>query len=167
MKPATQLRPSWAMPALIFAGLWLVITGANAGALMIGVPVIALATWASLRIDARQRHRVSLAGAFRFVGFFLYESLRGGFDVARRTLRPKLDIRPGFVQYECTLPGGRPRLLFASCASLLPGTLTAEMHDRRLIVHLLDTESPVEGELRALEETIAGMFSLSQEPRHA
>lgn len=167
MAPATQLWPSWTTRALLFTAVWLIVAGPEPGSLLIGVPAIAVATWASLRIGSSSVLRLSLPGMFRFLGFFLRESLRGGLDVASRTLRPRLDIRPGFVDYECRLPSGRARLLFASCVSLLPGTLTAEMDGRRLTVHLLDTAAPIVDELNALEAAIAQLFSLPPEPSHA
>jgi multicomponent Na+:H+ antiporter subunit E len=166
MRAAIPLWPILSVRALLFAGLWLVIAGTEPGAWLIGVPAVAVAIWASLHLQGAQGPGLSAAGAWRFVGVFLWESLRGGVDVARRTLGPRLRIRPGFVRYRSRLPAGRPRVLFVSCVSLLPGTLTADLQGDTLLVHLLDTDSDAQGELRRLEDVVGGLFGQALEPTH-
>jgi multicomponent Na+:H+ antiporter subunit E len=156
----------WPLPAvrtLLFAGLWLVIAGADPAAWLIGVPAVAAATWASLRLEPDSGLRLSPAGALRFSRIFLWESLRGGLDVARRTLGRRLDIRTGFVTHRNRLPAGRSRLLFVNCVSLLPGTLAADLRDDFLLVHLLDTGTDAARELARLEDAVAGLFGIALE----
>jgi multicomponent Na+:H+ antiporter subunit E len=147
--------------------VWLIIAGGDLGSLLLGVPAIAFATWASIRVTPIATNALSLPGLVRFIGYFLRESLRGGIDVARRTLGPTLRINPGFLEYHCALPPGRPRVLFANCVSLLPGTLTAELHGETLTLHLLDTGAAVADDLEALERTIGGLFVQRREESHA
>lgn len=152
----------------LFAGLWLVIAGTDPAAWLVGAPAIAAATWASLHLTQGDAAApFSIGGALRFGGFFLWESLRGGIDVAARTLGPRLRIRPGFIDYRCRLPGGRPRVLFANCVSLLPGTLAADLRDLDLSVHVLDLDSAAVAELGRLETAVARLFGLTLETRHA
>jgi hypothetical protein len=42
--------------------------------------------------------------------------------------------------------------------SLLPGTLSADLTDDRLRMHVLDASLPIEHELRAAEASIAALF---------
>jgi len=71
-------------------------------------------------------------------------------------------VAPGLVQYLWRLPEDGPaRSLFALCVSLLPGTLVANVGGRDLLIHALDTGAPVAAELAALEDAVAGLFSLA------
>ena len=87
----------------ILALLWYVITRGQTSAWIIGLPAVALAAMASVTLGRASLPRISLAGLVGFIALFLRESVRGGLDVARRTLAPKLRIQPGFTLY-------RPRL---------------------------------------------------------
>ncbi|MDJ0956835.1 MAG: Na+/H+ antiporter subunit E [Arenicellales bacterium] len=167
MKSTLKLWPSWALRCFVLAGLWVVISDGDTSSWLIGVPAVVVAAWASTELGPRENRKVSLLGALGFVSFFLFESLRGGLDVARRTLTPVLKIQPGFLTYTCRLPAGGPRILFANCVSLLPGTLTAEFQDDVLTVHVLDTDAQSELELQRLEEAIAAVFVLEGDPQHA
>ena len=165
--PALASRlPAPAARTLLFAGLWVVVAGIDPGSWVIGVPAVAAATWASLRMEPHPGHRFSPAGALHFGSIFLKESLRGGIDVARRTLGRRLDIQPGFVTYHNRLPAGRPRLLFVTCVSLLPGTLAADLRDDALVIHLLDSRLDSRDELAQLENAVAGMFGIVLAPSH-
>ncbi|MFU8877002.1 MAG: Na+/H+ antiporter subunit E [Wenzhouxiangellaceae bacterium] len=98
-----------------------------------------------------------------FSGFFVIESMRGGFDVARRTLHPRMPIRPDFLEYHVRLPAGQPETLLISVISLLPGTLSAEFYpgERRLVVHSLSATG--RQSVARLERWIAWLYSLDPE----
>lgn len=93
-----------------------------------------------------------------FAGFFVIESLRGGLDVAWRTLHPKLPIDPRFFDFDVALPRGPATTLLISTISLLPGTLSAELKrdEHVLVVHSLagDGRESVE----RLQRRIAPLF---------
>jgi len=156
----------WAAAALVrgtaLAGLWLLLAGAEGWP--VAVPSVALAVAVSLRLRAPARLGLSLPGAVRFVGFLLYESLRGGLDVARRALSPASPAPGGVVELRSGLPAGAPRTLMAVAISLLPGTLCAAIEDDRVRLHCLDPEAPVQAELARLEARIAGLFAVSVRP---
>lgn len=81
---------------------------------------------------------------------------------ARRTRASHPRVAPGLVQYLWRLPEDGPaRSLFALCVSLLPGTLVANVGERDLVIHALDTGAPVAAELAALEDAVADLFSLA------
>ena len=63
--------------------------------------------------------------------------------MARRALRPELDLRPGFVTAPLRLPPGNARNAFSALASLMPGTLPVGMHEDSLLVHGLDVAQPI------------------------
>ena len=147
---------------LALALIWWVITDGALSSWILGVPVLAMAVWASLRLNASSDAQISLSGLLRFLPFFLWESLRGGVDVARRTLAPALHVEPDFIRYRSRLPSQAARAFFANCVSLLPGTLVADIKDEWLEVHVLNSDSDAEGDLRRLEQVVARVFPASE-----
>jgi multicomponent Na+:H+ antiporter subunit E len=89
--------------------------------------------------------------------------VRGGLDVARRTLAPRLRIQPGFKNYRLQLNDPSARILFTNCLSLLPGTLAARLDGNHVELHLLDAGEDPEPGLRRLEQAIARLFGLFRE----
>lgn len=159
---APPLRPNGLIGRLVaLALLWWIVAGGTASSWIVGVPTIIAAALLAPRAPEGS-WRLSLPGALRFAAFFLRESLRGGVDVARRVSTPRLRVAPGLVHYRWRLPEGGPaRALFVLCASLLPGTLVANLGGQALLIHALDTGAPVAAELTALEDAVAGLFSLT------
>jgi multicomponent Na+:H+ antiporter subunit E len=155
---AAELVSRLLLPAVVLAALWWVVSGGAAASWVIGLPAVAAATWSFAAIRSRPGMSVSLVGLMRFVPFFLVESLRGGLDVAWRTLSPRLDIDPGFSRYRVRLASPWARVFFANCASLLPGTLTADFSGDELELHMLRQAPEVEEEIRRLERAVAGLF---------
>lgn len=146
------------LPAFGLALLWLLLTDGNPGAWVVGVPAVLLAAWVVRPVGADQRGRLSLIGLLRFLPFFVWESMRGGIDVARRVVGPRLRVMPGLVSYAVRLRGPQARLLFVNSASLLPGTLVADIQDDRLQVHALDRNGDFFGELHRLETAVGRVY---------
>lgn len=144
--------------AILLAGLWWVLTNGSAGSWLIGLPALASAVWVHRRLSTGWRARVSPAGVLRFVPYFIWQSLRGGVDVALRTLAPRLRVRPGFCRYRISLGTLPARVFFVNCLSLLPGTLAADLEGEWLEVHALNTDSELRSELARLERMVAGLF---------
>lgn len=139
-------------------GLWWLLSDGETTSWLVGLPVVAAASWSVSRLGAPAAGRISPAGLLLFSVYFLWESVRGGVDVARRTLAPRLRIRPGFTVYRTELTRRDARVLFANCVSLLPGTLAADLRGDRLDVHLLDTGSDTTHQLRRLERAVTRLY---------
>ena len=144
---------------VIFALLWWVLTEGAPNSWLVGVPVVLLAVLASEALLPGVSW--SLHGAVRFVPFFLWHSLHGGVDVARRALHPRLPISPELFDYRWRLPPGLPRVFMANTVSLLPGTLSAEMDEEYLRVHVLDQTGNFVSGLAVVEARVARLFGLS------
>jgi multicomponent Na+:H+ antiporter subunit E len=140
-----------------------VIARGEAGAWLIGLPVVMVAAVTSFHLGRTGLRRVSLSGLAAFVVLFLRESVRGGLDVARRTLAPRLRIRPGFRTFDVGLADPSARILLINCISLLPGTMATRLLGDRVEVHLLDADQDPEPDLRRLEGAITRLFGLSPE----
>jgi len=160
--PAAMLPGILARTAIL-ALLWWIIVQGQVGSWLIGLPAVALAAAASVYFGGADLPRISLAGLSRFIVFFLRESVRGGFDVARRTLAPRLRIQPGFKNYRIRLNEPWARVLFINCISLLPGTLAARLDGDQVELHLLDAGEDPAPDLIRLEQAIARLFGLPLE----
>jgi multicomponent Na+:H+ antiporter subunit E len=159
-------RQSIAWRASGFALAWLVLTGPAPTSWLIGLPTVALATWVSLGLAPPLPYRVSFRGLLSFLAYFVRESLRGGWDVAMRTLSRRLRIKPGQASYTSSLPEGLPVVLFTGCVSLLPGTLVQRFDGRKLSLHVLDVREPQDAQLKELEIRIERMLGIRQTRAH-
>jgi multicomponent Na+:H+ antiporter subunit E len=136
---ATPTTTGIVVRTAILAGLWWIIVQGRSDAWMVGLPAVAAAVLASVYLGARALPRLSVTGLAGFIVLFLRESAWGGVDVARRTLAPRLRIRPGFRRYRLKLHDPRARVLLVNCISLLPGTLAADLDGEHAELHLLDS----------------------------
>ncbi len=159
----TAMVPGILSKTAILALLWWIISQGELGGWLLGLPAVALAAVAGLHFGNTSLSRVSLAGLPGFVVLFLRESIRGGFDVARRTLSPRLRVQPGFRDYLTRLNEPLARVLLVNCISLLPGTLTVQLKGNRVELHLLDAAEDPDPGLHRLEQAIARLFGLALE----
>lgn len=153
----------FAAKAAVLSGLWWLLVQGRTDAWLIGLPAVALAALASVRLGGHAMRRYSPTGLLVFAAMFLRESLRGGIDVARRTLEPGLRIQPGFRQYRLHINDPAARVLLINCIGLLPGTLAAALDGDHAELHLLDTRDNPDAQLLQLERAIARLFNLKVE----
>ncbi len=137
----------------MFFAFWLAISGWNVADLPVGLVGVAGAVWASLTLQPPRGSRVRLGALAVLAVSFLRGSLVSGFDVARRALRPQLDLQPGLVRAPLRLPPGNARNAFSALASLLPGTLPVGTDEGSLLIHGLDVAQPIARDL-AQEEAL-------------
>ena len=161
-------RLSWisayALRLALLLGVWWVLSGSTEDwwfGLPLAVAVAAVSLWLSPPARFRLRlHRMPI-----FAGFFLWQSLLAGWDVARRTLSPALPLHPEILRLPLVLPEGAPTWWLMLVISLLPGTLSVRLRpDRILEVHCLDSQLDVPGSVRETELQIGRLFGL---PTHA
>lgn len=86
-------------------------------------------------------------------------------DVMRRALSFHQLLDPGLVSYTTFLPEGTARILFINTISLLPGTLSAELHGNRVIIHTLDRGLPIWANIQGLEYHIAALMRIPSEKK--
>ncbi len=158
-RPPRELARQGVLRAAFLAFFWWTLTGGDRSSWWFGAAVVIIATLVSLAMH-RAGPSVRLGGLMFFIGFFLWQSLRGGADVAVRAFDPRLPLAPAFVTYRLRLPPGAARMLMVGSVSLLPGTLSVEVEDERLQVHALTAGPAIEESLRRLEDAVAGLFGL-------
>jgi len=153
------------MPAVIvwfltFLGAWWVIAEGRVDGWPVALAAAALAVLVRHRLGAPEWQRWRGRGLLRFVPYFLWQSLRGGADVALRAVRRPLPIAPGVVEHRLVLPPGPARTLFVVALSLLPGTFSADLDGDRLSVHVLDTTGRIADDVRRLEVYVGAVFGV-------
>lgn len=157
-RPFFNLSPRLLMRISVYGILWVVLTGGRLESWILGVPAVLLAVWVSGGDRRFRSGRFSIPGGLRFMGFFLKASLVSGFDVVRRALHPRLPLDPDLIVYRLSLTTEAARVFMADAVSLLPGTLSADLADDNLTVHVLDRNTPVRADLQALEKRVAAML---------
>lgn len=152
------LRSTLVSRGLLFSLIWWILTDGTAASWWIGIPAVLLALITSVALLAPVRF--NWFEFARFVPFFLTRSLLGGVDVARRAFHPGLPIAPEFVEYPLRLPPGLARVFMANSVSLLPGTMSTEINEDCLTVHVLDGRKVMFSELERVEHGVARMLSI-------
>jgi len=161
MSPGT-LKPGWRTiitMAALFSLIWWILTDGNIHSWWTGVPAVMLAVWVSIVLGLPVR--MNWYALLKFIPFFFMRSLLGGADVAWRAFHPMLPVAPDFIEYPLRISPGLPRVLIANIASLLPGTLSAEINQDILIVHVLDCRNDVYPELAEVEQHVARIFAIN------
>ena len=142
----------------LFLLIWWILSGGTPASWWVGVPAVLLA----LAVSVMMPLPVSVVWyeLLRFIPFFLSRSLLGGLDVAWRAMHPRLPIAPEIVDYRLRLPPGLPQVLMANTVNLLPGTLSVDLDEGRLRVHVLDARKGFLAELDAVEHGVGRIFGL-------
>jgi len=147
---------------LLLSALWVAFAGyEDPMSWVIGLPTVIAATWSHNNLSSRQNGGASIAGILRLLPVFLWESFKGGFDVARRVLRLRLEINPGLFDYRLNLCSTSARVLYVDLVSLMPGTLSADLRGDLMRIHALDLRRDSVTELRRLERQVAAVFGQS------
>lgn len=144
---------------LLFALLWGALTGGRDWVPGVLFSLAAAVASCGLLPPARW----SLPAMVRFLPYFAWQSLRGGADVAWRAVRPAMPIEPMLVRHELRLDDRLARVFLANVVTLLPGTLSAELEDRELVVHVLNADGWQPAALAELEVRVARLFDLPGE----
>lgn len=145
---------------LLAALAWLLLTEGDLAHWPLALLVVAAAAAASLRLLPTRAWRWRLRGVLAFLPFFLAQSLRGGVDVSRRALSPRLPLEPRFLEYRLRLRSEVARVFFTNVVGLLPGSASTLLRDDVLHVHVLDARLPVGRALAVLEQRVAALFDL-------
>ena len=122
--------------------LWLLLVNQlSTGHVMLGALLgwlIPFATSGFWPQHIRIHHPLTL---LRYLVVFIYDIVRGSFQVAFLILRGPSHLRPAFIQIPLALKSDLAISLLANTISLTPGTVSALLSEDKctLIVHTLDT----------------------------
>ncbi len=143
---------------LVLALVWWTLAGGSWSSWSVGVPLLLACFWLVHRLPSEGPWLWRPAGMVRFLGFFLWQSVLSGVQVAWLALHPRVPLAPELVYYDLRLPATPPRVFFANAVSLLPGTLSCILTDDFLVIHTLKNGPAVAAGLARLEDRVAGLF---------
>jgi len=153
--PDSGRREALARAGALFLLWMLLMQSVKPGDLAMGAFATGCATWVSLRLFPPVTGELHFRALLRLVPHFLWESVRAGFDVARRAFDPRLPLSPGFVNCPLDFPPGFARNTFATITSLMPGAVPIDGDEEVLEYHCLDTSQPVVEQLWREETLLA------------
>lgn len=148
---------AFALRALVLAGVWWALTEGGEGqgfGLVLALLVAALSlVHTPPAVWVPRMHRMPA-----FAIYFMLQSLRAGWDVARRTVHPRLPLQPRLLRMTLRLPTGAPIWWLMMVISLLPGTLSVRLDGTELELHCLDCTIDVLTDVREAEAQLAQLF---------
>lgn len=144
----------------VTTALWTILSG-NSG-WYLGVPVVLLSTGVAVALNTRP-WTLRLQHFPAFVLFFLYNSLRGAWDVARRTLQRSPAVAPTWVRHELASRDRAVHLALSAIVGLLPGTLASHFDETHLHIHLLDGNIDWQGTVQTLERLLVRLSGMEGE----
>ena len=159
----TQVIKLWWLPTVIFLMVWFILTKGDMGSWIVGLPAVVFAIYSYRLLRTTPGYVLKPYAAMTFVGWFLWQSFRGGVDVAWRAVQPQLALKAGYVSYRTSLPQGTPRGFLINCANLLPGTIIVDNNDQVLTIHALDIDTNVADSIAALERQVEALFGLRRD----
>lgn len=142
-----------------FTALWVLLAGFSTKHGVISVVAVVGATSASYVLWVQRSRTVSWSRLPALLFYFGLNSLRGGFDVARRSFTPAMPLDPGLIDYECSLRTQTGQVLFIWMIGLMPGTASVDWKERGVVVvHVIDRGRNDLGSLRQLELKIGAVL---------
>lgn len=163
----------WILGALlriiVFSGIWIGLAGMSADTLVYGIVSILAVTALSLALLPPghlqpKRWPARIWGTLVLAVWFLQQSIRGGFDVARRALTRNVDIEPEVVEVPVELPSGPGREVCYLLMNLLPGSMIQRVRttDQHTIaeVHTLSMDLKPEDQWQRLQDRVQQAFQI-------
>jgi multicomponent Na+:H+ antiporter subunit E len=94
-----------------------------------------------------------------FIPLYTLELIKANWDVAKRALSPKLNIKPGIVKIETELKSDYGLAMLANCITLTPGTITMDIVEEAgkcyMYIHWIDVATK---DIKEASDTIKGAF---------
>lgn len=167
--PGRQDLPRILPPAVLMVALWWALTDGERDSWLLGVPVVVLATGASVWLQSHELWKWRLAGLARFFPVFVWQSIRAGFQVASLAFHPRCPLAPKLLTYHLRLPDEPSRIFFTNTMSLSPGSFSADLEEDRLTIHVLDEQFIDKEEWQYMESLIADLYGVrlsAKQPFH-
>ncbi|MFN2318227.1 MAG: Na+/H+ antiporter subunit E [Dermatophilaceae bacterium] len=153
--------------ALVLSVLWVILVEGDSAYLGYGVaaiPVVVAASLAWAPPAARGTRRLAhpplrrLWSGAALLGWLLVQSVRGGVDVARRSLARPVRVDPLEVVVSVRLTG-EPKATALAVLGLLPGTIVAEVREDEAVVHTLSPDLDSAHTWRELQRRVEDVVS--------
>jgi multicomponent Na+:H+ antiporter subunit E len=155
---------AWLQRFVLYSAIGWVVAEGDTSAWAFLLPILAVVATVDAILCSWRPWQIRPLAAVRFATFFLWQSVRGGIDVALRAVHPRLPIAPAMRVFRMRLSAPPARVLLANAVSLLPGTLAVGIDDDCLRLHVLDAGGAIEPALRELETRIAALHGEPLDP---
>lgn len=151
---------------LLFISLFIIWTGLvfpeSGQEMIIG---IILSSGISLLVLTRMKDKrnFKISGiiyGIKFIFVFMWELIVANLIMAKIVLSPNLPISPKIVKVHTTIDSKVGRALLANAITLTPGTLTIDMIDNDLFIHVVDGNglNSAESIVEPFEKNLKGVF---------
>ena len=74
----------------------------------------------------------------KFTPLFIINLIKSNIEIAKIVLNPKLPINPAIIKLKLNTNNDFYKLLLANAITLTPGTITMEVKDNDIYIHILD-----------------------------
>ena len=146
--------------SMIAVIIWLVLIEGDPRGIWFGIPMVISTVAVSIKMRSTPPPGWTFIGFWRFIPFFVVQSVIAGIDVAVRALRRRMPINPWLIDFPLRLTHAPACIFLANIISLLPGTLTAEIHSNILRIHVLAWDQAQQESLRLVEEKVAQLYGI-------
>ena len=147
------------LKTLSFFLIWLLLS-ASFDIFHMGLGLLAAFGVAWLNTDrAASRSAIPRLRIVWYFPWLLGRILQSGFHLSAVILHPALPIDPKLIRYRTELQEEAGIVLLGNSITLTPGTITAEVNSRDLVVHAIDDQSADDVSSQRLEQKIAGLFA--------
>ena len=128
--------------------LWLVLTELNLTTWGFGLVGAIIAAILSMKLMPPSSTPTNWPQVFRFAGFFLWGSLRGGVQVALLALQPRPDLKPQTKTLTLDSSNPQKQQALLTTLTLMPGTLGVGKQGQNVKIHVLNDEVDLEKEVQ-------------------
>jgi multicomponent Na+:H+ antiporter subunit E len=111
-------------------------------------------------------NRYVISTALRYLGFIpwlVWTIIKSNIQIALIILNPRMPIDPGLFQFSTQLKHKVSQVTLANSITLTPGTITAVMHQRRVIIHYLVPGSAGDLESGYMQNKVGALFREKQD----
>lgn len=144
---------SISLGAVLFA-VWVLLSGHFTPLLLsfgLGSCVLVVFITTRMELVDREGHPIHLTwGALTYWPWLLWEIIKANIDVARRVLKPQMDISPTLVRVKASQKSDLGQVIYANSITLTPGTISVDVVDGTILVHSIardGADSLLEGEM--------------------
>jgi multicomponent Na+:H+ antiporter subunit E len=151
------------LKTVLFGVLWWSLVESTFSSWLIGIIVVPFAAWLSITLYRNNTQKsenttsFSIVGLLKFLPFFAWQSLKGGYQTASLALSSRA-APADFIEFETFLGSRREKILFMHIISLMPGSLTANINGQIIRIHILDINEYSEDGLRDCEQRLSRIF---------
>jgi multicomponent Na+:H+ antiporter subunit E len=141
--------------------LWLLLSQSyNAFHMTLGLVASFLVALLNTEGGRSRLENVRWTRLLAYLPWLMWRILQSGVHLSYLILHPRLLIDPKLIRYRTNLQDEAGVVLLGNSITLTPGTITADVSSRDLVVHAMDDASADDLTSLRMEQRIAGVFEV-------